>query len=1310
MWEIRQKERNEITAISQARDVELHQMALAKKLEMDRAAAAAQTLIWKDVAFNTASATSRLRTGTLAAEASKLGLTDAAIVEKYGQAALHASKNVAALVAAVEAEAVAARNASAAMTHAAASTRSFASANRDAHDMARGLSGALGGLWMTYGQMVPLIAGFAIATSLKEAVSAGKDFEYQMAFVKSVTGETTEVIESASKALINLAQGSMFAPLEQAQGLRILAQAGLELAESMSVLPGMMALATMGETNLAEAAETATGVMYAFNLQISDIGKIGDVIAKAAAISITSVKGMSESMKQASSVAQQYDIDLTTTAAALVVLAERNIKGQAAGTAFRNMMNELSNPTEKAQRAFKALGLNMYESDGRAKSVTKVMSELRVSLKDYDKQSQNLLTSSIFGERGNKAAQAILARTAEGWRELMKEIDDSGGFLTKSMIELSDTVEGKFRNLGAVYHATMKTAYESTKPYVIGFVDSLKSALNSSEMKDALVGVSTAIVKVMKLLVDNFNLIKIVAQSWLLFHAGRIVMATIIPVVTGVIAAFTFLRTATLASLAAQVGLSAAYATGSGLMASYGVAGGLAAGGVLSLGAALTATRSAAIAMNTALLANPVGWVTVVVGGLTAAIILLMQAKRDLNAETKKAIDHSGQVGSIFRREGDAVLENIRLLEEELGYRKAINQEKLDSAKSALAVSDKQLKAATEAKSGWQEGQRLVSRGVSIDSNIKEVAAYKNLLVQKKANELAHGELTVLQAANRRKDALQIEANNARKAKKPASGTKTITPDELKAFGKQSKSDPVQTLIDSMVKYNEVTNEAIENQGHLTASEKKLAGFEADRTKLIGTATAAQKSRMAAELELVAASAKLERKNYDMAAATKAFTDQSDLKIKSLDTEADKYRALVVEQAAAGDIGEFSAALLTENSLRGQLADTLEVQVTAMERLERELAGIGNRDATRTDALVKEMLTREQSITTLNNETEAVIANANAKREKAFTREMRKSDEKLTSLNAQSATEVKKLANKSAPMTANQAAMSSARIDAEGKYASEIAAKIESLRGLTAEYDQLQDSILGSNEVTAWSLELHDQGIDEINGTVAALVKLQEAQTAAGASAAAAANTGDDMLSGIRKGLEQYSNTTVDIAKVTADGVAGAFKGMEDALVSFTQTGKLDFKSMADSIISDMIRMMIQQSITKPLAMMATSFFGFAQGGVPGGVSAWRNQIVNKPTLFAFANGGVMGEAGPEAIMPLTRGPDGNLGVRAQGGGRSEEGMQVTMNFNIDATGADAGTVARLQSAVTNISANLKPAAIAAVREAMLRNRTSPSF
>jgi lambda family phage tail tape measure protein len=155
--------------------------------------------------------------------------------------------------------------------------------------------------------------------------------------------------------------------------------------------------------------------------------------------------------------------------------------------------------------------------------------------------------------------------------------------------------------------------------------------------------------------------------------------------------------------------------------------------------------------------------------------------------------------------------------------------------------------------------------------------------------------------------------------------------------------------------------------------------------------------------------------------------------------------------------------------------------------------------------------------------------------------------------------------------------------------------------------------------------------------------------------------------------LKQYYKQLTDFGTQVGDSVKGAFKGLEDQLVSFVTTGKLNFADLANSIIQDFARIAIQQAIIAPLVKGVGSLFGipFANGGVfaQNGIQKFaRGGIVDKPTLFPFANGtGLMGEAGPEAILPLRRGRDGRLGVDAGGGGG---GINVTVN--VDATGTKA--------------------------------------
>lgn len=92
-------------------------------------------------------------------------------------------------------------------------------------------------------------------------------------------------------------------------------------------------------------------------------------------------------------------------------------------------------------------------------------------------------------------------------------------------------------------------------------------------------------------------------------------------------------------------------------------------------------------------------------------------------------------------------------------------------------------------------------------------------------------------------------------------------------------------------------------------------------------------------------------------------------------------------------------------------------------------------------------------------------------------------------------------------------------------------------------------------------------------------------------------------IEGMKRGLRSYADTATNVGAGMESTFTNAFKGMEDALVRFAQTGELNFKDMANSIIADLIRIQIRASITGPLAGALnagiTSFF--SGGGSTGG-------------------------------------------------------------------------------------------------------------
>ena len=184
-------------------------------------------------------------------------------------------------------------------------------------------------------------------------------------------------------------------------------------------------------------------------------------------------------------------------------------------------------------------------------------------------------------------------------------------------------------------------------------------------------------------------------------------------------------------------------------------------------------------------------------------------------------------------------------------------------------------------------------------------------------------------------------------------------------------------------------------------------------------------------------------------------------------------------------------------------------------------------------------------------------------------------------------------------------------------------------------------------------------GLDGLAQQTAALE-----QGLAGAQVMAAAF--DAELGRMRDSMVFTGREVSSLSTSIGGGLRRAFDGLvfdgmklSDALKSVAQT-------MVDSVYNIAMRP-VQQAVGGAVAGgmngLLSGMFPFEKGGsfAQGRVMPFaRGGVVSSPTMFPMRNArGLMGEAGPEAIMPLTRGADGRLGVQAQGGGRP---VSIVMN------------------------------------------------
>lgn len=110
-------------------------------------------------------------------------------------------------------------------------------------------------------------------------------------------------------------------------------------------------------------------------------------------------------------------------------------------------------------------------------------------------------------------------------------------------------------------------------------------------------------------------------------------------------------------------------------------------------------------------------------------------------------------------------------------------------------------------------------------------------------------------------------------------------------------------------------------------------------------------------------------------------------------------------------------------------------------------------------------------------------------------------------------------------------------------------------------------------------------------------------------------------LNGVSRAFQDYSSSAANVAQQSADMFGNAFKGMEDALTSFVMTGKADFKSLANSIIADIVRTQVRAQASGLFGSLVNGITGLF-GGSPGSAGASATSILNTGIGFGSLAGG----------------------------------------------------------------------------------------
>lgn len=291
--------------------------------------------------------------------------------------------------------------------------------NRDLGRMRKGFQRSFGEIKRAGRQMTMAITGPLVALGAA-ATKTFVGFEHSMAKVKAVSGATSEEFKRLENNAKRLGRTTVFTASEVA-GLQLeFSKLGFTAGEIEGVTEGTLQLAQATGSDLKQAAEVAGATLRGFGLDVSQTGRVTDVMAKSFSTSALDMKSFQDSMKYVAPVAKAAGVSIEETTAMLAQMANAGIKGSQAGTSLRMIFQKMASgggdvSERLAELADKGLNLDAAfdEVGRRAQTALLVLGE--------NKGKVDELTTSYKDAAGSAAEMAgIMDATTFGAFARMK--------------------------------------------------------------------------------------------------------------------------------------------------------------------------------------------------------------------------------------------------------------------------------------------------------------------------------------------------------------------------------------------------------------------------------------------------------------------------------------------------------------------------------------------------------------------------------------------------------------------------------------------------------------------------------------------------------------------------------------------------------------------------------------------------------------------------------------------------------------------------------------------------------------------------
>ncbi|MCY8951444.1 phage tail tape measure protein [Bacillus atrophaeus] len=315
--------------------------------------------------------------------------------------------------------------------------------------------------------------GAAGVIGIGASVKVAADFEKAMSRVGALANSTNDQMVELTDTARHLGATTQFTDGQVAEGMQYLAMAGYKTNQIIGAMPGLLATAAAGQTDLGVTADIVSDILTEFHIKAEDTNRVADVMTYTFTNSNATLQEIGQTMKYAAPAAKTAGVSMEELAAATGIMANSGIKADMAGTALRSTLTRLAAPPKPAASAIEELGLKVTDSTGKMRPLADIMGQITEKTKNYTETEKIRIAKQLAGQHALSGFITLMHAGKDKLQDFTKELENSGGTAEKIADKQMDNLAGSMEYLKSAVNNAVITLGNQFIPVIRATTDGL---------------------------------------------------------------------------------------------------------------------------------------------------------------------------------------------------------------------------------------------------------------------------------------------------------------------------------------------------------------------------------------------------------------------------------------------------------------------------------------------------------------------------------------------------------------------------------------------------------------------------------------------------------------------------------------------------------------------------------------------------------------------------------------------------------------------------------------------------------------------